>query len=375
MATPVSSGKRLLDACFGRPVDRPPVWMMRQAGRYLPEYRQVREKVSFLDLCRTPELAVEVSLQPFRRFAPDGVIFFSDILVPAQACGVRVEFGEGGPELPEPVRFASDVERLARFDPSRELAFTGEILKSLRREVGDRAAVLGFVGAPWTLASYLIEGGGSKSFAHIKTMMGRDPKTLGQLLDLLADVAGDVLSFQIECGAQAVQLFDTWAGELSAEDYRAWALPAVRRTISRIRRQGAPVILYVNGCAHLIEAMAESGADVLSIDWRVTLGEARRRAPGAALQGNLDPGDLLKTPEEIARRTQQMIAATKGAAHVVNLGHGVLPQTPVECAQAFFDAARGSGAGATFDFGRGRSHASQDTGTTEAAAADLQAKS
>ena len=340
MAPAESSGQRLIDACFGRAVDRPPVWMMRQAGRYLPEYRKVREKTSFLDLCRTPELAAEVSLQPFRRFAPDGVIFFSDILIPAAAMGARVEFTEGGPQLPEPVRSSSDVARLRRFDPTRELAFAGEILRALRKEVGGRAAVLGFVGAPWTLASYLVEGGGSKSFARIKEMAGRDPGTLSRLLDLLADVAADTLSFQIESGAQAVQLFDTWAGELSEEDYRAWALPAVTRAISRTRRQGAPVILYVNGCAHLIEAMAESGADVLSVDWRLNLREARRRVPSATLQGNLDPGALLATPEEVARRTRRLIEETGGIGHVVNLGHGVLPQTPIECAQAFFDAAR-----------------------------------
>src|SRR6478672_7157652 len=182
------SAARFLDACFGRPVDRPPVWMMRQAGRYLPEYREVRKKVSFLELCRDPDLAVEVSLQPFRRFQPDGVIFFSDILVPIAPMGARVEFGDGGPDLPEPVRTAADVDRLHTFDPSTEIAFTGKILASLRREVGDRAAVLGFAGAPWTLASYLVEGGGSKSFAAIKQMMGRDSRTLGRLTEVLADV-------------------------------------------------------------------------------------------------------------------------------------------------------------------------------------------
>ncbi len=335
-----SSSRRLLDACFGRPVDRPPVWMMRQAGRYLPEYREIRKKVSFLELCRTPDLAAEVSLQPFRRFQPDGVIFFSDILIPVAAMGARVEFGEAGPHLPEPVRSRADVDRLHRFDPSVELGFTGEILRALRSEVGDRAAVLGFAGAPWTLASYLIEGGGSSSFAVIKEMMGRDRETLRRLLDLLADVVAEVLSFQIESGAQAVQLFDTWAGELALEDYRAWALPAVARLITRTRRQGAPVILYINGCGHLLEAMAESGTDVLSIDWRVSLTEARHRVPGKALQGNLDPGLLLGTPEDVARRTRTLIAQTGGLGHIVNLGHGVLPATQIDCAQAFFDAAR-----------------------------------
>jgi uroporphyrinogen decarboxylase len=362
--------------------------MMRQAGRYLPEYREIRRKVSFLELCRTPDLAAEVSLQPFRRFQPDCVIFFSDILVPVAPMGVRVLFGDAGPDLPEPVRTSADVDRLHAFDPSAEIGFTGKILAALAREVGDRSAVLGFAGAPWTLASYIVEGGGSKSFAVIKQMMGRDPGTLRRLLDLLADVVGDVLSYQIECGARAVQLFDTWAGELTTRDYRDWALPAAARAIARIRRftphprplprgegedaphpgpsfakaservplpplssearrakeegegEEAPVILFVNGCGHLLEAMAESGADMLSVDWRVSLAEARRRVPHLALQGNLDPGILLGPAEEVARRTRAMVAETGGRAHVLNLGHGVLPQTPIESAQAFFDAAR-----------------------------------
>ncbi|HEV8118862.1 MAG TPA: uroporphyrinogen decarboxylase, partial [Thermoanaerobaculia bacterium] len=334
------SATRFLDACRGRAVDRPPVWMMRQAGRYLPEYRQVREKVSFMELCRTPELAAEVSLQPFRRFRPDGVIFFSDILVPIAAMGARVDFGDGGPELPEPVRSAGDVARLRRFDPSREIPFTGKILSTLAREVGDKAAVLGFAGAPWTLASYLIEGGGSKSYTGIKQMMGNEPATLHRLLDLLSDVVADVLSYQIESGAKAVQLFDTWAGELSARDYREWALPAVTRAIARLRRDDVPVILFVNGCAHLLEAMAESGADVLSVDWRVSLSEARRRSGRLALQGNLDPGVLLGPPEKVTARTREMIAETGGRGHIVNLGHGVLPPTPIESVEAFFATVR-----------------------------------
>ncbi len=340
MTAPVSSSARLLDACFGRPVDRPPVWMMRQAGRYLPEYRDVRRTVSFWDLCRTTERAVEVSLQPFRRFHPDGVIFFSDILVPVAAMGAAVEFADAGPHLPQPVRSASDVDRLHRFDPAVEIGFTGEILRGLRAAVSDRAAVLGFAGAPWTLASYLVEGGGSKSFAAIKELMFREPATLRRLLDLLADVIGDVLSFQIESGAQAVQIFDTWAGELAPEDYRAWALPAAARTISRIEKRGAPVILYVNGGGQLLEDMAQSGADVLSIDWRVPLGEARRRVPKLALQGNLDPAVLLGVPDEVTRRTRAMIQATGGRGHIVNLGHGILPAARIDCVEAFFAAAR-----------------------------------
>ncbi len=343
MSSPgVPSAARLLAACAGRQVDRPPVWMMRQAGRYLPEYRAVREKVSFLELCRSADLAAEVSLQPFRRFAPDGVIFFSDILVPAAAMGMRVEFGDGGPSLPEPVRSPSDVARLSRFDPASAIGFTGDILRRLSAEVGDRAAVLGFCGAPWTLASYLVEGGGSRNFAVIKEMMSRDPETLRRLLELLADVAADVLSFQIASGARAVQLFDTWAGELTLEDYREWALPAVARAIAGIRRTEEPVLLYVNGCAHLLEAMASSGADVLSVDWRVSLADARRRLPGMPLQGNLDPAALLGTPEDVGRRTRAMIARTGGAAHIANLGHGILPGARIDCVEAFFAAARAS---------------------------------
>ena len=337
MSSPAS---RLLDACFGRPVDRPPVWMMRQAGRYLPEYRKVRERLSFLELCRDPDAACEVSLQPFRRFAPDGVIFFSDILIPVEAMGVPIEFGDGGPDLPEPVRSAAAVSQLHRFDPSERVGFTGEILRRLRAAVGQDAAVLGFCGAPWTLATYMVEGGGSRSFAVVKEMMLRDPETLHRLLDLTADVVADVLSFQISSGAQAVQLFDTWAGELTPADYRAWALPAVRRAIAGIRRQAAPVILYVNGCGGILEDMAASGADVLSVDWRITLAEARRRAPGKALQGNLDPVVLNGTPEETARRTRALVAETGGRRHIVNLGHGILPSARLECVEAFFEAAR-----------------------------------
>jgi len=282
-----------------------------------------------------------VSLQPFRRFRPDAVIFFSDILVTVAAMGAAVEFTDAGPKLPRPVRSRGDVERLASFDPSRELGFIGEILRILRIETGDAAAVLGFAGAPWTLAAYLVEGGGSKSFSAIKGMMLSDPATLRLLLDRLADTVADVASYQIASGAQAVQLFDTWAGELSEEDYRVWALPAAARAIERIRRPPeTPVILYVNGCAHLLERMAESGADVLSIDWRLRLGRARARLPRAALQGNLDPAVLTGPPGEVSRRVREMIAETGGARHVVNLGHGVTPDARLESVEAFFEAAR-----------------------------------
>jgi uroporphyrinogen decarboxylase len=334
------SAARFLDACAGRAVDRPPVWMMRQAGRYLPEYRQARERYSFAQLCRSAGAAVEVSLQPFRRFRPDAVIFFSDILLPVEAMGVAVEFAEGGPRIAAPVRSAADVDALRPFDPSDALSFQGEILRALRREVGDDAAVLGFCGAPWTMASYMVEGGASRSFAVLKEMMGREPDLLRRLLDFLADRVADVLSYQIDAGAQAVQIFDTWAGELSTEDYRAFALPALRRAIDGMRRIDQPLIVYVNGGGHLIEALASSTADVLSVDWRTPLTVVRRRAPGIALQGNLDPGALLGGPGDVARRTRRMIGETGGHAHIVNLGHGVLPNSRLDCVEAFFEAAR-----------------------------------
>jgi uroporphyrinogen decarboxylase len=335
------SGRRLVNACLSRPVDRPPVWMMRQAGRYLPEYRKVRERLSFLELCRDVDAAAEVSLQPFRRFGPDGVIFFSDILIPVEAMGLPVAFGDAGPHLPSPIRTAAAVARLVKFDPSERIGFTGDILARLKREVAGKAAVLGFCGAPWTLACYMVEGGGSKSYSVIKEMMLRDPAALRLLLDTCADVAGAVLSFQIASGAEAVQLFDTWAGELAPEDYREWALPAAQRAIAAIRRaEGTPVILYVNGCGGILEDMAGSGADVLSVDWRIPIAEARRRVPGKALQGNLDPAILLGTPEDTARRTRELVAATQGRAHIVNLGHGIVPTARLDCVEAFFAAAR-----------------------------------
>ncbi|HEY7369700.1 MAG TPA: uroporphyrinogen decarboxylase [Thermoanaerobaculia bacterium] len=334
------SAARFLDACAGRAVDRPPVWMMRQAGRYLPEYREARARFTFSELCRSSGAAVEVSLQPFRRFRPDAVIFFSDILLPVEAMGVPVEFADGGPRIAAPVRSASDVDALRAFDPAVELSFQGEILRALRREVGDSAAVLGFCGAPWTMASYMVEGGVSRSFSVLKEMMGRDPALLRRLLDFLADRVSDVLSHQIDAGAQAIQIFDTWAGELSTDDYRAFALPALRRAIDGIRRIDQPLIVYVNGSGHLIEALASSTADVLSVDWRTPLTVVRRRAPGLALQGNLDPGALLGDPDEVMRRTRRMIGETGGHAHIVNLGHGVLPGARLECVEAFFEAAR-----------------------------------
>jgi uroporphyrinogen decarboxylase len=340
MTLSISSRQRFLDAARGLAVDHPPAWMMRQAGRYLPEYRKIREKLSFFELCENVDAAVEVSLQPFERFHPDGVILFSDILVPVRAMGAGVTIDDGGPKLAHPIRTAEDVESLHGFDPEGETGYVMEILRTLRRSIGDSAALLGFSGAPWTLASYLVEGGGSKNFTNIKSMMSKDPHTLRSLLTRLSGMVSTYLAAQLDAGADVVQLFDTWAGELAPEDYREFALPYARDAIAKVAGRGKPIIYFVNGVAGILDAAGETGADVLSVDWRCSLAEARRGWPGRALQGNLDPALLYGRPEVVREKVESMIAATGGLGHIVNLGHGILPETPVESVLAFYEAVR-----------------------------------
>jgi uroporphyrinogen decarboxylase len=328
---------RLIRACRRQPVDRTPVWMMRQAGRYLRDYRQIREKVSFLDLCKNVDLAAEVSLQPLRILAVDAVIFFSDILIPVEAMGVHVALTDKGPEIGAPIRTAADVERLRVPDPSAEVPFVGNILRRLRHELGGEVPLIGFSGAPWTLASYMIEGGGSRNFAEIKKMAFAEPATLQRLLDKLAATIITYLRFQIESGAQVIQLFDTWAGELSRSDYERFALPVTQRIFSEVGTS-VPRILYVNGCSAILEVMASSGADVLSVDWRIPIGEARSRVGDkVALQGNLDPCVLLGPPAHIAATAENILRQAGPLGHVFNLGHGILPPTPVENARTLID--------------------------------------
>jgi uroporphyrinogen decarboxylase len=335
------SRRRFVDAAFGRPVDRPPVWLMRQAGRYLPEYREVRKRLKFLELCRDVPAAIEVTLQPFRRFGMDGVVFFSDILIPLPPMGIEVRLDEGGPQLPEPVRTAEDVAKLRDFDPNVETAFVMEIHRGLKRDMHDQAATIGFCGAPWTLATYAIEGGSSKSFLHTKTLMHREPKVLEGLMNRLADACGKYLAAQIEAGADLVQIFDSWAGELSRADYDRFARPATERLLSHLPRRGqVPVVLFASGSAHLIDSFSKMPVDVISVDWKLPLDEARARSGGKALQGNVDPGVLLGSPEGV---TAAALAARKAAGpvgHILNLGHGILPPTPPENVAAFVAAAR-----------------------------------
>jgi uroporphyrinogen decarboxylase len=337
---------RLIRACRRQEVDRAPVWMMRQAGRYMPEYRALRAKYDFMTMCKTPELAAEVSLQPYEILGVDAVIMFSDILVPVEAMGMKVDIVESkGPVLEDPIRAEAQVEKLIVPDPVETMPFVMETIRILRKRLDHEAPLIGFAGAPFTLASYMVEGGGTRNYAEIKRMMYREPMTIHRLLDKLADTVILYINAQIEAGAQVVQLFDTWAGELSAADYEEFALPYERRVFERIHRGpsglAVPAILYVNGCSHILEKMVESGANVLSVDWRIDLAEARRRVGDkVALQGNLDPCELLGTPETIASSVKEILKKGGGLGHVVNLGHGILPTVPVENARAFIEAAK-----------------------------------
>jgi uroporphyrinogen decarboxylase len=334
---PLNRKELFVRACRGEAVARLPVWMMRQAGRYLPEYREIRAKHAFLEVCKTPDLALEVSMQPFRRLGVDAVIVFSDILIPAEAMGLKLELGDAGPNLPEPVRSEADVGKLRIFDPERETGFLMEAIRRIVREVGPTVPVLGFAAAPWTLACYMVEGRTKEGFATVKNFLYGDPAAFGTLLFKIAQATIGYLKAQIAAGAAAVQLFDTWCGELSLADYETYALPAVREIITRIDSE-VPVIYYTKASHHLLSAIARSGADVLSVDWRINLREARELlGPRIALQGNVDPAVLFGPPEKIRQATLEAAAALGGVGHILNLGHGILPGTPIENAQLFIE--------------------------------------
>ncbi|HSO73658.1 MAG TPA: uroporphyrinogen decarboxylase [Blastocatellia bacterium] len=332
----------LIRAARGEAVERTPVWMMRQAGRYLPEYRAVRANSDFLTLCKTPELAVEVSLQPYRILGVDAVIMFSDILIPVEAMGQEVRLTEQkGPELPDPIRSREQIDRLIEPDPVEKTGFVMKIIRTLRAELDGAVPLIGFAGAPWTLAAYMIEGGGSKNYAQVKRMMFAEPAMLHSLLDKIAGTVILYLNAQIEAGAQVIQLFDSWAGELSPRDYVEFALPYEQKIFAALNRETVPTILYINGSGTFLEQMAKCGADVLSVDWRVNLEDARARVGNElTLQGNLDPCVLLSTPEIVTQKARELIRAGGGRRHILNLGHGILPMTPVENARAFIDAGK-----------------------------------
>jgi uroporphyrinogen decarboxylase len=327
-----------LRACRGEALSRIPVWMMRQAGRYLPEYREIRASRPFLEVCKTPDLAAEVSLQPFRILGVDAIIVFSDILIPAEAMGMHLELNDAGPNLPNPIRSKADVDRLDSFDPEVETKFLPEAIRRITRNAGPDVPVLGFAAAPWTLACYMVEGKTKEGFSTVKSFLYQEPTTFRQLLMKIAQATIPYLNAQIAAGASAVQLFDTWCGELSLEDYEAVALPAVQHVISGITAS-VPVIYYTKASNHLMEAVARSGANVLSVDWRADLGALRKMlGPKIALQGNVDPAILLGLPTKIREATESARAALGGIGHVLNLGHGIFKQTPVENARVFIAA-------------------------------------
>ncbi len=329
-----------LAACRRLPTAFTPVWLMRQAGRYLPEYRAIRARVGFLELCKTPEAAAEVTVLPVERLGVDAAILFADILLVVEPLGVGLEFARGdGPVIRRPVRSAADVERLPEADPRETLSFVFETVRRARAALADRVPLIGFAGAPFTVASYLVEGGASRDFLWTKRLMHADPGAWHALLGRLSRAIARYLEGQVAAGAQAVQLFDSWVGCLSPDDYRDLVLPHTRAVIQALP-PGVPVIHFGTGTAGLLEAMREAGGDVIGLDWRVDLGAAwARLGHDVAVQGNLDPAALFAPPAEIRRRVQTILDRAGGRpGHVFNLGHGVLPETPVEHVRALVDA-------------------------------------
>jgi uroporphyrinogen decarboxylase len=332
-----------LRACRGEPVERTPIWIMRQAGRYLPEYRAVRERHSFWQMCTVPELCTEVTLQPVDRIGVDAAILFSDILVPLVAMGIEIDFTPA-PVMARTLRTEADVESLRPADASPVLAQVAGGVRMLRRELDGRVPLIGFAGAPFTLATYAACGGGSRNQSEIRSMLFGNPALAHRLLERLTDAIIASLRSQIAAGIQAVQLFDSWAGILSAEDYDTFALPYARQVLSQVREidPSIPRIYFAPGASALLDRIGTVGAEVTGIDWRIPLARAREvLGDRTAIQGNLDPGVLLGTPSVIEEKTIRILAQARGArGHVMNLGHGILPETPVENAVALVEAVR-----------------------------------
>lgn len=336
---PMTRHERVLAAYRGQPVDRTPVWFMRQAGRYMAEYRAVREKVSFLELCADADLSAEVTCQPIDRFDVDAAIVFSDILTVPEAMGQEVVFEKGhGPRLPSPLRTRADVDALRVPDVSETtLSVAHETIRRFRALRPDHP-ILGFAGAPWTLFCYMVEGSGSKNWLSPKRLLWSDPDLAHRLLGMLADVVGDHLQAQIDAGAVAVQVFDTWAGALSVEDWKTYALPAVQRVFDRV--SGAPRLYYSKDSTPLLPWIRETGADGVGLDWRADMASARRILGDTPVQGNLDPVLLHAPAETVRARTRQILEAAGPVGHVFNLGHGVLPSTPLEGVDAMVETVK-----------------------------------
>eukprot|EP01031_Cornospumella_fuschlensis_P031311 gene31311-37840_t len=334
----------LLRAARGEKVDRVPVWMMRQAGRHMKVYRDLIQKhKTFRDRSENAEVATEISLQPWRAYQTDGCILFSDILTPLPGMGINFDIGEAeGPKL-TPMVSMDDVERIKPIKPYQSTPFVAEALKNLRREVGNKATVLGFVGLPYTLATYLVEGASSQEYKKIKTMGYQNPDVLHAMLDRLAANIGDYANFQIENGAQVIQVFDSWAGHLSPDDYDTFAAPYQRKVIDAIKKAHpeVPTIMYIHKSGALLERMATSGVDIVSLDWTVTIPEAKKRiGDKVGIQGNLDPIALFAPNDVIKQKTEEILRAGRGQKHVMNLGHGIDAKTPEDKAKFFVDTVR-----------------------------------
>ncbi|MGM0505876.1 MAG: uroporphyrinogen decarboxylase [Bacteroidota bacterium] len=330
-----------LRALRGQNVERPPVWMMRQAGRYLPQYMVLRRKYSFFERVETPELACEITLQPIDELEPDAAILFSDILTVPQALGIDVELVPGrGPVLENRIETATDALKIEAKEIPERLRYVMDAMSLTRHELGGRVPLIGFAGAPWTLFCYMVQGEGSRDFHRAKAFLYQEPKAAAHLLDQLTDATIDYLKAQVDAGAQAVQLFDSWAGILSPEDLAEWAMPRLIRICQAIEE--VPVILFAKGAWYALERMAyRSGADALGLDWTVSPEWAREKTSGSVtLQGNFDPSWLLAPVEEIERRTHRMIDRFGVQRYVANLGHGILPHVPVEHARAFVEAVK-----------------------------------
>ena len=332
----------LLRAALGEKVERPPVWMMRQAGRYMKIYRDLRDKYpSFRERSENPNLSYEISMQPFHAFKPDGVILFSDILTPLPGMGINFEIVESkGPIIDNPIRNLNQVENLSELIPEQSLSFVGDVLTSLKKDINNQAALLGFVGAPWTLAAYVVEGKSSKNYSIIKSMAFREPEILHKLLNHFAKSIGAYLNYQIKSGAQIVQIFDSWAGQLSPQDYDIFAGPYQKKVIDIVKKEhpDTPIVLYISGSAGILERMAKTGVDIISLDWTVDMHEACERLPkNIGIQGNVDPGILFGSKESITKRIDDTFTKASGKKYILNLGHGILPGTPEENAKAFFE--------------------------------------
>lgn len=328
-------GARFLRACLRMPVDRTPVWFLRQAGRYMAEYQAIRKHHTLLEICKSPELAAEVTITAAEKLDVDAAIIFADLLLPLECMGLDFEFKAGeGPVIHRPVRIEEDVVRL-RTDRASELGYVAEAISKVVTHFKDTIGIIGFIGAPFTLASYMIEGGGSRNYIHTKTMMYRHPATWQRLLEKLALVLRDYAAQQVAAGADVIQIFDSWVGALSVSDYREFVLPVTTRLVREVQSLGVPVIYFGVDTASLLPAMRETGADVLGLDWRISLDEGWRALNyGCAVQGNLDPIMLFAQPELLRKRVYEVMQQAAGRpGHIFNLGHGIVPETPVENVQ------------------------------------------